>query len=66
MPKKVLNIASNIAPKFAWQIDEGNALEMLGNVMDNALRSGPSWRRVSCELVTAITTDAARASGETH
>ena len=38
---KGLVFALDIAPGLAWRIDEGDAFEMLGNVMDNAAK----WAR---------------------
>jgi two-component system sensor histidine kinase PhoQ len=38
---KQLDIALDCAPELEWRIDEGDAFEMLGNVMDNAAK----WAR---------------------
>ena len=35
---KALSIAVDIPAELAWRIDEGDAFEMLGNVMDNAAK----------------------------
>ena len=36
--EKALVIALDVAPELAWRIDEGDAFELLGNVMDNAAK----------------------------
>ncbi len=35
---KGLDFALDCSPTLAWRIDEGDAFEMLGNVMDNAAK----------------------------
>ena len=35
---KALNISIDIPAELAWRIDEGDALELLGNLMDNAAK----------------------------
>jgi len=39
--EKTLEISVDCPPELAWRIDEGDAFEMVGNVMDNAAK----WAR---------------------
>jgi len=36
--EKAIAITLDLAPELAWRIDEGDAFELLGNVMDNAAK----------------------------
>ena len=36
--EKAIAITIDLAPELAWRIDEGDAFELLGNVMDNAAK----------------------------
>ena len=61
---KALAFTTDCAPELSWRLDEGDAFEMLGNLLDNAAKWAKSnvtaqiWRDADCLLIR-VTDDGA-------